>query len=75
MEDLIWIREKEVREMTSISRSKRWQLEQIGAFPARIKLGARSVCWVKKEVVDWLAEKTNARTLGVGDQLAPTFGK
>ena len=39
------IREAERLHLTSISRSQAYQLEKIGRFPQRIRLGNRSVGW------------------------------
>lgn len=47
------VREHERRAITSISRSHAWILEQKGLFPARRKIGSRSVCWKLSELLEW----------------------
>ena len=48
------VREDERRLITSISRSQAYLLEQKGLFPARRKLGNRSVCWKLSELLAWV---------------------
>ena len=48
------IREGQCREMTSLSRSSRWMLEQRGAFPARQHLGRNSCAWLLSDVLWWM---------------------
>jgi prophage regulatory protein len=40
-----------------------YRLEAQGLFPERIKLGANRVGWSLAEVMDWVAERKNARVL------------
>lgn len=49
-----FVREDERRTITSISRSQAWTLEQKGQFPARYKLGNRSVVWKLSELIAWM---------------------
>lgn len=51
------VREEERKQITSISRSQAWVLEQRGLFPKRIKLGNRSVCWKLSELLAWVEEQ------------------
>ena len=55
------IREKEMRQITGLSRVTRWRLERKGQFPKRIKLTKRCVGWSEAEVLQWLEEKAEAR--------------
>ncbi len=48
------VREQERLQITSISRSQAWQLEQQNRFPKRIRLGNRSVGWKLSELLDWV---------------------
>ncbi|OSK32956.1 prophage CP4-57 regulatory [Escherichia coli M056] len=48
------IREQTCKQMTSLSRSRRWELEQIGAFPPRHSLGRCSCTWLLSDVLWWL---------------------
>ncbi len=56
------VREAERKHITSISRSQAWVLEQRGEFPARRKLGSRSVAWKLSELVAWVEAR------GQGDE-------
>lgn len=48
------IREQTCKQMTSLSRSRRWELEQICAFPPRHSLGRCSCTWLLSDVLWWL---------------------
>lgn len=48
------VREAERVEITSISRSQAYVLEQQGLFPKRRRLGNRSVAWKLSELLDWV---------------------
>ena len=48
------VRERERLLITSISRTQAYQLEKQGRFPARRRLGARSVCWKLSELLEWV---------------------
>lgn len=48
------IREKECGHITSLSRSRRWQLENEGKFPKRVALGKNSVSWLLSDVLFWV---------------------
>lgn len=51
------VREDERRMITSVSRSQAHVLEKKGLFPARRKLGNRSVCWKLSELLEWVESK------------------
>ena len=46
--------EADRRYITSISRTKAWQLEKEGLFPKRIQLCNRSVGWKLSELLEWI---------------------
>lgn len=48
------IREKECASRSGLSRSRRWQLEQEGAFPKKTALGRNSVSWLLSDVLWWV---------------------
>ena len=48
------IRAKEVQQLTGLSRTTLWRLEQRDAFPKRVSLGGQSVGWKLSEVQDWI---------------------
>jgi len=47
----------EVQQMTSLSRTTLWRLERDKKFPARRKLTAQRVGWVREEVEEWLKNR------------------
>ncbi|RNW08441.1 AlpA family phage regulatory protein [Serratia nematodiphila] len=47
------IREAECRQLTGICRTTRYMMEKEGLFPARRKLGGRSVGWLLSEIHEW----------------------
>ncbi|EAB3730843.1 AlpA family phage regulatory protein [Salmonella enterica] len=48
------IREEKCKEMTTLSRSRRWELEHQGAFPLRQHLGRNSCTWLLSDVLWWV---------------------
>lgn len=48
------IRERECLDMTSLSRSTRWQYENEGKFPSRCYLGRNSCAWLLSDVLWWV---------------------
>jgi prophage regulatory protein len=55
------IREREVRQVTGISRVTRWRLERKDQFPKRVKLTERCIGWLEEEVLAWLMERKEAK--------------
>ena len=51
----------EVIRKTSLSRAHIYRLEQIGAFPRRVRIGARRVAWSESEIVAWQQQKMRQR--------------
>ncbi len=55
------LREREVKHLTGLSRVTRWRLEKVDRFPRRVQLTQRCVGWAESEVLEWLAERIEAR--------------
>lgn len=51
------IRAKEIQELTGLSRTTLWRLENKGKFPRRVSLGANSVGWQYQEVINWISKR------------------
>ncbi|CAC9620906.1 hypothetical protein [uncultured Gammaproteobacteria bacterium] len=51
------IRAKEVQNMTGLSRTTLWRLENKNEFPNRVGLGANSVGWKLSEVQNWIDKR------------------
>jgi prophage regulatory protein len=51
----------QVIEETGLCRSSIYAGISAGTFPKQVKLGLRSVGWLKSEIMIWLSEKVRAR--------------
>lgn len=60
------IREAECRQLTGICRTTRYMMEKDGQFPARRKLGGRSVGWLLSEITAWQQSRIKADIGKVG---------
>jgi prophage regulatory protein len=60
------LRLQQVCEMTGLCRSSVYQMEAEGRFPKRIKIGLRSVGWIKSDVQDWLRQRIKVARSGAG---------
>ncbi|KPC32561.1 Uncharacterized protein ABJ99_4584 [Pseudomonas syringae pv. cilantro] len=52
-EPVEFIRLPEVIKLVGYKTSKIYEMAKTGEFPKQVKLGGRSVAWVKSEVVAW----------------------
>jgi len=52
-----FIRDRECRTLTGLSKSTLWRLEKDGRFPRRRKISTRAVGWLSSEVESWIAER------------------
>lgn len=52
-----------VSELTGLPRSTLYALIKRNLFPKPVKIGDRSVAWVKSEVDAWIREKVEMRDL------------
>ena len=55
------LRERQVRDLTGLSRTTRWRLERRGQFPKRVALTERCVGWSEAEVLQWLQDRAEDR--------------
>ncbi|BBT78499.1 AlpA family transcriptional regulator [Aeromonas veronii] len=53
-------RESERKQITTISRSRAWELERQGKFPMRRKLGNNSCAWLLSDLLLWLHQQPEA---------------
>lgn len=51
------IRANEVQEMTGLSRTTLWRMENKDEFPRRVSLGGNTVGWKLREVQDWISNR------------------
>lgn len=60
-----YIKLPEVRRISGLSTPTIYRLAVAGKFPKQVKLGEKSVAWIRAEVDQWAASKAAAR----GDQM------
>jgi prophage regulatory protein len=49
-----------VRELTGLSRSTVWRLEQSGLFPKHRRISSHAVAWVEDEIMTWIRSKVDS---------------
>jgi prophage regulatory protein len=54
------VKRKKVEELTSLSRSSLYRLMSDGIFPKPIRLGSKSVAWLKSDVEAWIDDRISA---------------
>ena len=54
------LRRQHVEAQTGLSRSNIYDLIAREEFPRPIKIGARAVGWIEKDIVDWINSKIEA---------------
>ena len=59
MQDRI-VREPEALAITGLSRTRRWELEQSGKFPRRVKLSERASGYLHSELMVWVESRPRA---------------
>jgi prophage regulatory protein len=55
------LREKDVKQITGLSRVTRWRMERRGEFPRKVQLSRRAVGYLESEILDWLKARAEAR--------------
>lgn len=60
LDDVTFLRLPGVKEVTGLSKSSLYALIQEKSFPAPVRLGARTVAWVRSEVRQWALERIRA---------------
>ena len=54
-----FIREPGCFEITGLSRTTRWRLEQAGKFPKRCKISQNTIGWLASDLEEWVASRIN----------------
>lgn len=49
-----FVRERECRQLTGLSRSTRWRLERSGQFPRRCRIARNSIGWLEADIRAWV---------------------
>ena len=60
LDEVVFLRLPEVKGMTGLSKSSLYALIQEKSFPKPVRLGARTVAWVRSEVRQWAFERISA---------------
>ena len=60
VDEVVFIRLPEVKAVTGLSKTSIYELIRVKTFPAPVRLGPRSVAWVKAEIRDWAVERVQA---------------
>src|SRR5580704_4385936 len=60
LDDVTFLRLPGVKAITGLSKSRRYVLIRDKSFPAPVRLGARTVAWVRSEVRQWALERIHA---------------
>lgn len=55
-----FLREPEVRRLTGLGRTRRWELERAGEFPRRVRLSDHAVAWRLSELREWMESRPRA---------------
>ncbi len=71
-EPVEFIRLPEVIKLVGYKTSKIYEMAKTGEFPKQVRLGGRSVAWVKSEVIAWNRAQVEAAR---ADQEASTESK
>ena len=64
-EPVEFLRLPAVKVITGLGTTKIYQMAKEGTFPHQVKVGGRSVAWIKSEVLEWNREQVN-RSRGHG---------
>ena len=57
-----FLREAQVAALTGLSKTTRWRLERLGAFPKRRQLSMKAVGWLASEIEDWALLRATVKT-------------
>jgi prophage regulatory protein len=60
LDDLSFLRLPEVKAFTGLSKTSLYEMIRNKTFPAPVRLGPRSVAWVRSEVRQWAVERVQA---------------
>jgi prophage regulatory protein len=57
LEEVSFLRLPDVKLVTGLSKSSLYALIRSNSFPAPVRLGPRTVAWVRSEIMQWAAER------------------
>ena len=53
----VFLRERQVKAITGLSRTTRYLGVKSGTFPAPISIGARAVAWLSSDIEKWIDDR------------------
>ena len=59
----MFLRLKQVIEVTTLSKSSIYKRMSNGDFPKQISIGPQQVVWVKKDIDDWMNKQIQSATI------------
>jgi prophage regulatory protein len=74
LDEISFLRLPEVKTVTGLSKSSLYALIRAHSFPAPVRLGPRTVAWVRSEIKQWATERvlmSRSTTLHPGSQRMP----
>jgi prophage regulatory protein len=54
------VRENECRQLSGLSRTRRYELERLGRFPKRVKLSERATGWRLSDINSWVESRASS---------------
>lgn len=57
LDDVTFVRLPEVRAITGLSKTSIYELIRANSFPPPIRIGSRSVAWIKVEIRQWALDR------------------
>jgi prophage regulatory protein len=74
LEEVSFLRLPDVKLVTGLSKSSLYALIRANSFPSPVRLGPRTVAWVRSEIKQWAAERvltSRSTTLNPGRKRMP----
>ena len=65
-----FLREKQCRDITGLSRTTRWRLERAGLFPKRYRISPGAIAWLESQVQEWIESRANTIPIEPGSGAA-----
>lgn len=65
MKNDIYLRVKQVKERTGLSRATIYNMMKSGTFPMKTALGARAIGWLESEILLWMASRKEIEKTGL----------
>lgn len=57
LEDVTFVRLPEVKAITGLSKTSIYELIRANSFPPPVRIGSRSVAWIKVEIREWALDR------------------